>query len=275
MKLFKNRTVLGVVCILLSLVICFGVTPLFNSAVSQKAEIVRVKADIATGEEITADMIETVEVGGYNLPSNVMKTEESVVGTYALSDFSVGDYILNDKISETMQAENAYLYGLDGTQQAMSVSIKNFANGLSGKLESGDIVSVIAPDFKGQGMTVIPPELTYVEVISVTADTGSDANTGEEHIEDDRELPATVTLLVTQEQSKILAELELDGDIHLSLVYRGLPENSKTFLDTQATILVDLYAPEETADGTESTDDTSSEQVETDNAEISEEDLDV
>ena len=93
MKIFKNRTVLGVICILLSLLICFGITPLFNSEISQKTEIVRVKEPISNGEEITADMLEVVEVGGYNLPNNVIKTEETVVGTYALSDFSVGDYI--------------------------------------------------------------------------------------------------------------------------------------------------------------------------------------
>ena len=42
MSIFKNRTVIGVICILLALVICFGITPLFNRGISQKAEIVRV-----------------------------------------------------------------------------------------------------------------------------------------------------------------------------------------------------------------------------------------
>ena len=42
MSIFKNRTVVGVLCILLSLLICFGLTPLFNQSVSQKTEIVRV-----------------------------------------------------------------------------------------------------------------------------------------------------------------------------------------------------------------------------------------
>ena len=44
----------------------------------------------------------------------------------------------------------------------------------------------------------------------MTANSGYDANTGEE-LEDgaDRELPGTVTLLVTPEQSMILAELEM------------------------------------------------------------------
>ena len=46
MSIFKNRTVIGVICILLALVICFGITPLFNRGISQKAEIVRVTKDI-------------------------------------------------------------------------------------------------------------------------------------------------------------------------------------------------------------------------------------
>ena len=36
MSIFKNRTVIGVICILLALVICFGITPLFNQSISQR-----------------------------------------------------------------------------------------------------------------------------------------------------------------------------------------------------------------------------------------------
>ena len=53
MSFLKNRTVVGVICILLSLLICFGLTPLFNQSVSQKAEIVRVVQPIQAGDEIT------------------------------------------------------------------------------------------------------------------------------------------------------------------------------------------------------------------------------
>lgn len=79
MKIFRNRTVIGVLCILLALVICFGVTPLFSRSASEKAEIVRVTADIKEGDEITAEMVQTVEVGAYNLPSGIMteKTRSS------------------------------------------------------------------------------------------------------------------------------------------------------------------------------------------------------
>jgi pilus assembly protein CpaB len=125
------------------------------------------------------------------------------------------------------------------------VTIRTFATGLSGKLQSGDIVSVIAADYKKQGLTVIPPELRYVEVINVTASSGYDANTGETADRDERELPSTVTLLVTVEQGKVLAELEADGKLHLSLAYRGAPENAALFIEAQDEIIAELHQPED------------------------------
>ena len=256
MKIFRNRTVIGVLCILLALIICFGVTPLFSRSASEKTEIVRVTKDIKEGNEITAEMVQTVEVGAYNLPQNLMTDKKEVVGKYATADLVAGDYILSSKLSAVHAAENAYLYNLDGKKQAISVTIKSFATGLSGKLESGDIVTVIVADYQGKGETAIPPELQYVEVISVTASSGYDANTGE--VVDEKELPSTVTLLVTTEQAKVLAELEQDSELHLALVYRGTPENAAKFIAAQDALIEELYAepePEnsgETAEGTES-----------------------
>lgn len=256
MKIFRNRTVIGVLCILLALIICFGVTPLFSRSASEKTEIVRVTKDIKEGNEITAEMVQTVEVGAYNLPQNLMTDKKEVVGKYATADLAAGDYILSSKLSAVPAAENAYLYNLDGKKQAISVTIKSFATGLSGKLESGDIVTVIVADYQGKGETAIPPELQYVEVISVTASSGYDANTGE--VVDEKELPSTVTLLVTTEQAKVLAELEQDSELHLALVYRGTPENAAKFIAAQDALIEELYAepePEnsgETAEGTKS-----------------------
>ena len=256
MKIFRNRTVIGVLCILLALIICFGVTPLFSRSASEKTEIVRVTKDIKEGDEITAEMVQTVEVGAYNLPQNLMTDKKEVVGKYATADLAAGDYILSSKLSAVPAAENAYLYNLDGKKQAISVTIKSFATGLSGKLESGDIVTVIVADYQGKGETATPPELQYVEVISVTASSGYDANTGE--VVDEKEPPSTVTLLVTTEQAKVLAELEQDSELHLALVYRGTPENAAKFIAAQDALIEELYAepePEnsgETAEGTES-----------------------
>ena len=250
MNFFKNRTVIGLLCIVLSLVICFAITPMFNRTISEKTEIVRVTKNIRIGDEITKDMVKPVEVGAYNLPESVVHNLDEVIGKYASADMVPGDYIIHSKVAEEPAAENAYLYNLNGEKQAISVSVKAFANGLSGKLISGDIVSVIAPDYRKQGSTVIPQELQYVEVIAVTANSGYDANTGERGDEEtEKELPGTVTLLVTPEQGKVLAELEAEGKLHLSLVYRGTKENARKFVEAQEIMLEELYPPE--GEGTE------------------------
>lgn len=249
MSFLKNRTVLGAICIVLSLIICFALTPLFNQSVSQKTSIVRVVKNIQSGEQITKDMVQTVEVGGYNLPENIMKKDDSVIGKYAKANLSPGDYILAAKLSDNPASENAYLYDLDGTRQAISVTIKSFAEGLSGKLVSGDIVSIIAPDYKKQGSTVIPTELTYVEVIGVTASSGFDTDQTDTQAEqssdtdenDEKQLPATVTLMVSPEQAKILAELDSEGKLHMSLAYRGTKESAEKFLAIQDKLLEALY----------------------------------
>ena len=247
MKFLKNRTVLGVICIALSLIICFAITPLFNASKSSTMKIVRVKNGLKVGQEITSKDIEVVEVGAYNMPSEVMRKSEDVVGKYAAAEMIEGEYVLTAKISDTPASENAYLYGLTGEKRAISITIPSFAGGLSGKLISGDIVSVIAVYYKETGETVVPEELQYVEVISVTDKKGNDDETvtvkpdGKE----ETELPETLTLLVTPLQANILAELEAEGEIHVALVYRGTAENAQKFISAQENLLKELAAENE------------------------------
>ena len=47
----------------------------------------------------------------------------------------------------------------------------------------------------------------------------------------------------------VLAELEAEGKLHLSLVYRGTKENARKFVEAQEIILEELYPPE--GEGTE------------------------
>ena len=242
MKFLKNRTVLGIICIALALIICFAITPLFNASKSSTMKIVRVKSVLKIGQEITSKDIEVVEVGAYNMPSEVVQKSEDVVGKYASAEMIKGEYVLAAKISDSPASENAYLYNLTGEKRAISITIPSFAGGLSGKLISGDIVSIIAVDFKEEGETVVPEELQYVEVIAVTDKKGNDDETvtvkpdGEE----ETELPETVTLLVTPEQANILAELEAEGEIHVALVYRGTAENAQKFISAQEKFLEEL-----------------------------------
>lgn len=241
-NLLKNRIVVGLLCIITALIICFGLTPMFNDALKSKVEMVRVSSEIKKGDQITTGMITTVETGGYNLPSDVVYKAADVIGKYANADLYKGDYILKSKLSDTPMLKNEYLSKLNGENKAISITIKSFAAGLSGKLERGDIVSLIASDVGEMRETLIPTELQYVEIIATTDSSGNDSNTQEQPKDsEDTELASTITVLATPEQATLLAELEQTGKLHAALVYRGGSEKAQKFLDEQTKVLEALY----------------------------------
>ena len=52
-------------------------------------------------------------------------------------------------------------------------------------------------------------------------------------------------MLVRPEQSKLLARLEAEGEIHLSLVYRGDREDAAKFVEAQDLVLEELQQENE------------------------------
>jgi pilus assembly protein CpaB len=244
MKRFENRTILGIACIVLSLFICFGLTPMFNEAVSSKVSIVRLIKDVVIGDEITSNMIQTVEVGSYNLPNDIIKNKENIIGKYATVDMIKSDYIFRSKLSDVPIAEYGYLEDFTGDKRAISVTLRTFASGLSGKLQMGDIVSVYVADYGYKKETLSPIELKYIEVLAVTLGTGYDTNQNETEEGEEKELPTTITLCVSERQALMLADLETNGKIHLAFVYRGNSDNAKAFLMKQDEVLEDLAVEE-------------------------------
>lgn len=241
-NILKNRIVVGLICIVLSLIICFGLTPLFNNALKSKVEIVRVSSEIKKGDQITKDLLATVSVGGYNLPFNVVYNMKDAVGKFANADLYKGDYILSSKLSDTPILKNEYLSKLNGQNRAISVTIKSFAAGLSGKLEKGDIVTLIASDVGELRKTLIPGELQYMEIVAVTTSEGVDSDMQEKKAKsEDVKLPSTITLIATPEQARMLAELEQTGKLHAALVFRGSSKEAQKFLDEQTKLLHELH----------------------------------
>lgn len=226
-KPFSSRTVIGVICILLALVITFCVAPLVNRFTDQKVDIVRLKADVQRGQLITADHLETVNVGLYNLPGKVIRDKQAVIGKYATTDLYAGDYLFDAKLSAHNKSAEDVLSGLNGTKVAISVNISDFAAGLSDKLENGDVVSVIVYD-KENDISNIPAALRYVQVITATTSDGIDKDMMTEGGK-----VATVTLLATPEQAELLAHYNGMTTIHFSLVYRGDTAKANDYIRVQ------------------------------------------
>ena len=241
MSLFKNRTVVGVICILLSLVICFGVTPLFNKSVSQKEQIIRVTQPILAGEEITADMVQAVEVGGYNLPENVIRLKENVVGKFATADLAAGDYILTSKVSTVPVSSDVALNDIPSGKVAISLTVKTLASGLSDKLQPGDIIRIY--HFLETAEEV--PELRFVKVLSVTDSDGINVDNTKEPTEDEEpQQSATITVLASPEQARIITEMENDGVAHVALISRNNDQLAEELLAEQDKTLQEIYFPE-------------------------------
>jgi len=231
------RTILGIVCIILAIAVMFGVAPIFNKVSSEKLDIIRIKKDVNQGHQITAEDVTVVTVGGYNLPASVIKDTKDVIGKYAACDLKSEDYILPSKIKVSADNSNDVFRMLNGNEQAMSITLSSFAGGLSGKLQNGDIVSILVSTSGESKITTIPNELQYVKVITTTTPSGNDKDELLKKEDGSYELPSTVTLLVNSAQAKLLAQYESNGKIHIALVYRGDDVTANKFLETQKEVL--------------------------------------
>ena len=231
----KNRTIIGIVCIVLALAVTFGIAPLVNKLSDSRTDIVRMKKNVEQGHLITEEDIEIATVGSYGLAPGTITKKEHVVGKFATCDLKAGDSLFPGKLSATSDSADDVFRTLNGKKQAVSITISSFAGGLSGKLKNGDIISLIVFDNDTREAD-IPAGLTYMKVITTTTREGFDRDEVTPNEDGTYELPTTVTLLVNPEQAKMLVEYEHTGVIHADLVYRGDSKGAKKFLDAQ-----DLY----------------------------------
>lgn len=227
----KNRTAIGIVCIILAVVITFVVSPMVNKVSDKKTETVRFTTNVTHGTKIKETDVEVVKISNSALPDKVVKNKTAVVGKYATADLFKGDFATENKITDNANTASDVMASLKGNKVAMSITINSFAGGLSGKLQNGDVVSicVTGKDNKAE----IPAELKYVKVITTTTSGGVDENDVVENEDGSFDLPTTITVLVSVEQARILANYEKNAAMHIVLVYRGDDASAEKFLKAQ------------------------------------------
>lgn len=237
----NNRFIFGILSIVLAALIAFIALPTVSRQTNGKTEIVRVVQPVLKGVAITDKDVQTVEVGGYNLPQNVARTLEDVVGKYATADLMTGDYVLSTKISLTPVSSDIALNSIPSGKVAISLTVKTLASGLSDKLQPGDIIRIY--HFMDEAKDI--PELQFVKVLSVTDSKGVNVdNTKEPTEEEEKQQSATITVQASPEQAKIITALENDGMAHVALISRGNEKLADELLSTQDTALTEIYHPE-------------------------------
>ena len=240
MKL-NNRFIFGILSLVLAAVIAFVALPTIARQTNGKTEIVRITQPVLKGEKITSDNAEVVEVGGYNLPSNVAHSVEDVEGLYVTADLAAGDYILTSKVSTVPVSSDVALNDIPSGKVAISLTVKTLASGLSDKLQPGDIIRIY--HFLETAEEV--PELRFVKVLSVTDSDGINVDNTKEPTEDEEpQQSATITVLASPEQARIITEMENDGVAHVALISRNNDQLAEELLAEQDKTLQEIYFPE-------------------------------
>ena len=152
---------------------------------------------------------------------------------------------------------------------AISLTVKTLASGLSDKLQQNDIVRIY--HFLETAEEV--PELRFVKVLSVTDSDGVNVDNTKELTEDEeKQQSATITVLATPEQARIITEMENDGVVHVALISRNNSKLAEDLLAEQDKTLQEMYFPETlTEDGENAVSEETAEAGDSTSAEIPDE----
>ena len=228
----KNRTIIGIICMALAVVMTFVVAPIVTNITSDTTKIVRLTQDVKQGSPITEDVVEVVKVDKDSIPAGAIEDKSDVVGKYAASNLYTGDFFTKAKLTNNGNTAEDVFATLDGKHVAISVTVDSLAAGVSGKLQNGDIVTFLIVN-NDTNKAVTHPELKYMKVITTTTSGGIDKDAVIKNDDGSYELPSTITVLANTQQAKLLAEYEGNAEIHAALVYRGDKSTAEKFLSTQ------------------------------------------
>lgn len=251
MNLFRNKILVGLICIVLGLAIGFIAIPKLKGKDSLKqVQAIRIKQTVPEGALITDEMVESIEVNPALIPAEAITDLTQVTNRYSKVPIFAGDYLTSDKLTDELTAMDPMAVATSKGLKVVSITLPSLAAGVSGQLKPGDIVTIMASEKQvlvDQTQTLNPkeqnqatsssaetyldpatiktqvfPELQYIEVCSLTASDGREAHVSKTLTDDEKnQLPVTISLFVTETQAIRLVDLEQRGEIHLSFVARG------------------------------------------------------
>lgn len=248
----KRKILLGVMCFLTGVALLTYLVPQVSAKTKNVYEIVTVAKDVKCGEKLDSSHVAVIKTSDEEVAKEFANATSEVVGKYAATDLTRGEYILRQKLW-VEDATDVYSR-LETGYMTMSVTFDTFASSMSSQLRKGDIVSVLGilgtantdADISAenyQSLATLKPELRYVEVIDVSNEQmGKAVDNAKPTSSAEEESPvlSTVTLRVTEQQAKLLVDFEHTGYLHLALSYRGDKSVANEYVKTQQDYLNDL-----------------------------------
>lgn len=236
--MFKNKRIfIATMCIIGACVVAAVTIFSQKISLSNKTEVVVVQREVARGDEITADMVKLEKRTTTETQDTSITDLKAVVGTYAKSTLYTGDIVTSSKISSNPVNGNNLITNMASDKVAISIPVSG-ANGLNGKLESGDIVQVYVKDplyalateeekVKMDEMK-LKEELQYMKILSITFSDATDEAT-----KTDGGTYSIVTFECSQFQANKLIDAGSDN-FYLAYVCHGDDERAEGLLKAQA-----------------------------------------
>lgn len=237
-KLFKNRFILGIFCVVLAALLSFVAAPIAEMFTSKNIEVVRAKSNILSGTKITREMLELKSMGKSNLPEATIKNLDDAIGKYATCDIGIDD-IITEKKASSAPHQSPYLHDLPDGMLAVAIALKNDAAGLCGKLRAEDIISVFASPTQANDSTSYSAlafaELKYLRVLDVFDAENHEVQQEAPELseQNEKEEVSTVILMASPRQAELLCGLDNNSTIHTVLVVRGDKESADKYLAMQ------------------------------------------
>ena len=216
MKIFQNKIVVGVICIVIAAILAFFFLPSISKSKSNTEKIYAVKNAVAEGTKIEESMLVEKEVGSYGLPQSIIKDKDKIVGKYASCDITPDDLILSSKITDYAANQKLDKVMSQGNM-LVTVSLDSVASAVGNHLKSGDIISIVG---YANDAVVVYEELKALEVYSIENENAEKLEDVENN-EEAEHLASTVTLIANQVQAEKLIQAEYSGKVHAVFVKRG------------------------------------------------------
>lgn len=227
-KALKSKLFLGVLCLILAAAIAFLILPGLYASKADTAQAVKLSQDVPVGTVITADMLSTVEVGSFGLPTSVIQKEEDAIGKVAADKLYTGEYLTASRLStadEYKQLIKEQTKGLTRGLCLVTIEFPSASSGIAGVLRSGHIVDVyecVENEDRSYSVAKVLESMQVYDVLNDKLESLSelDRKKADALIEDDTDYdfePAFVTFRCSEAQAQTMIRLERMGALHLTL----------------------------------------------------------
>ena len=230
--MLRTRTLIGIICIVLSFLLFFGLLPFLVSFEKKEVRIVTAAVRIPRGTPITEDMLNVVMLAS-EVPG-ALGGKEEIVGKYAAVDLPAGDIFLADKLAAGGSGTAEVLGSLKEGEYALTVQVSSFSGAFSGQLTNGDIVKIYVTGANG---TYAPEELNYVQVISTVTSDGVTRDLAASNGQGESKQAASVMFKVCDRQALTLFSLGAKSSYHCAFICHGSDPRAEELLRRQSEII--------------------------------------